>query len=179
MRIVNIALAGCALLGILLPAAAWAQYEEEGTASKINLRLGLTRLLGSDEKRITSKSWYTEEIIYDYKQDDTGRTLGQIGLGLSEPSGGSSASILFATVNKLWWKDAKNGKAFFGGAGIGAYKIKLFGDTELKPGAQVFGGYNFTEEYFAELRLTAMPSSFGNLVNFSSLTLSVGTRRLF
>ena len=185
MRIAGLLAFVAVCSGVLLPTGVWAQYEEEGGGSKFNLRLGYTRLIGKDDRALTTGRWYTEEVMYDYKRDDQGHTVGQLALGMSETSRGSDGQMLFVGANRLWWKDAKGNKALFGGAGIGAYRMSLAGDKTLTAGGQLFGGYKFSETYFVELRLTLLPAwkvtvpsgSFN--VNFSSFTLSIGTTRLF
>ena len=186
MRIAGLAaLAGLCVV-VLFPAAGWSQYDDEETGtSKFNIRLGYARLIGADDRQTAGKTWFTEVVTYDYKRDDEGRALTQIELGMSEPSQSTTASTVFAAASQVWWKDAGKGQSWFGGVGIGAYRMKFIGDKTLKAGAQVFGGRTFGGAYFVELRATILPSwtasnDFASVgLNLSSYTLSIGTTRLF
>jgi hypothetical protein len=168
------------VLGLLASVAAFAQYETD-RPSKFNIKLGLYR--PSSDTEFLGKKWYNEELLYDYKQNEKGRTVGQAAIGYFQSSGSDSGSVMSASISRLWWKDAKGSSAFYGGVGAGVYNIKLFGDKAVKPGAQLFGGYSFGDNYFIELRtvrvLSWKPTGLGASLDMSGWGLSVGTRRLF
>lgn len=183
MRIVSVAVSLVAAVALIAPAA-MAQYDSE-QPSKLSLKVGLYRLTGSDDRAKAGKRWYTEEVLYNYKLNDRGLPVGQAGLGLYEGSGGSDSSMIVVTASSLWWQEKEAGNLFYGGVGIGAYRMKHLGDQSVKAGVQLFGGYTFHDAYFAELRLTIVPSwtadsGFGYRedINLSGWTAAIGIKRL-
>ena len=167
------------VLGIILPIAAFAQYETD-EHTKLNLKVGLYRPSDSTTTNALGHNWSLVELIYDCKRDDMHRPIIQAELGQLESSSGSDSALVMA-VNKLWWREAKGSNSLYYGAGVGAYKMNLFDQKDTKPSGQLLVGYSFKESYFAELRETIVsPMTIGGTdFSLSGLTLSVGTRKLF
>jgi len=172
-------------VALLFGAAVQAQYEDENH-SRLNLKLGMFRPMGSAERASTSSQWYTESLAYDCKIDEQGHPAGQLAISQTEPRGSSDASILTASVSKLWWKNLHGGKSLYFGVGVGGARLKLIGDKTTTVEGDFFVGYAISDAYYLELRYIALPSwtatrpYYGDIkTNFSGLGLALGARRLF
>ncbi|MDO8682074.1 MAG: hypothetical protein Q7N50_01140 [Armatimonadota bacterium] len=183
MRIASFIVLLTIIIGTLAPAMVWAQYEDD-QPSKMGLKLGFYRPAGADDRAITDNNWIVEELTYDFKHDEMGRTVATAELGLFDGSGVSNPSALMFAASRIWISDAKGGNSLYYGAGAGLMRIKFFDEKNVKPMGQLFAGYNFGGAYFAELRLLVTgevdaPFIGAPSLNMTGYTLSVGTKKLF
>ena len=178
MRFIIHAAALCLILALILPAAALAQYEEDGP-TKLNVRLGLFRPFDNEAQLNTGKTWSSIGLNYDLKTNEQGRPILQAELGLMD-STDTDDKVITLGANKLWWQKP-TGTSLYYGAGLGLAKFTILEEKKLTLTGQLLVGFSVSDNYFVELRGLIVPSMdlLGAKVKMSGVVLSVGTRKLF
>jgi opacity protein-like surface antigen len=181
------------LLFAVVPAwQALAQYEED-KASPLSFKIGVYRPSG-EALREGSSLWKIFGINYDFKMDELGRPTKYIGLERAAATEGRfEGSLTSAQYCQMWRKgDKPKGAYYGGGVGIFLASAKMQAgfdpdnivwqpereDSGTKLGLAFIGGYDLSENWFAEIRYQ-MIGEVGPDANFSGLALFVGGRGFF
>lgn len=186
------------LLVVVICSYALAQYEED-RPGKISIRVGLYRPAGSTLRNEGNSTWKVLEVAYNLKLDEKGRPNTFISLERSAVDEYRlDAQMTGISYNKIIYNDNRvisnpnddepKIRGFYYGAGLGVYMLKeelreVWGspsedNSGTKLGISLTAGYNFSANWFAEIRYNRMGKLATN-VDFSGLGLFVGANQLF
>ncbi|MCL6630036.1 MAG: outer membrane beta-barrel protein [Armatimonadetes bacterium] len=175
-----------------------AQYEED-RPGKISIRVGAYRPAGSTLRNEGNSTWKVLGVAYNLSLDEKGRPNTFVGLERSAVDEYRlDAQMTGITYNKIWYRDVRavsnpdddepKIRGFYCGAGLGVYMLKeelreVWGspsedNSGTKLGISLTAGYNFSSNWFAEIRYNRMGKLATN-VDFSGLGLFVGANQLF
>lgn len=178
------------VLIVVIASSALAQYKDSDR-SLIGLQVSVFNPSGSELGDI-GKSWVGPTVDFNVLYDQYDRPTGIISVGLfSDDASGVSASFtpITATYIKRFGKDVNN--TWYVGGGLGAYlcKFEQFAgflgnveDKETKYGVHLTAGYEFGKFYFANFSYDVvddLSTQFGQNIDFSGWTISVGTHYTF
>ena len=178
--------------GIALQAVA--QYSEEGN-QKFSIFAGLYMPSGSTLRNQGSTAWKSFGVSRNAKMDDYDRPISYLSLDVATSARGYFTGSKYGLTYTYLFRKPITGESVRGfyyglGAGISAVSEKIVRNLYVDPpifgeensgmqfNVSVLGGYDFNEYFFAELRYTKTTELAPN-VDFSGLTMHVGTRSLF
>lgn len=187
----------CLLLSVLIVGAAsqaFAQMGEDNT-QKCSLYGGLYMPSGSVLRDMGSSVWKVVGLGLNLKQDQFGRPGGCINLEyMTDKQDFFSGSRMSLTYVKLYHKPVKeehvHGPYYGIGGGVNFVSSKIAArpflfppvvgsdESGIQPSVMLIGGYDLSENFYAEIRYTKMPQLSAG-ADFSGLMLSVGTRSVF
>lgn len=184
-----------ALIMVLVAAAvsqALAQYEED-KPSKLSIKVGLYRPSGSALREQGGSTWKAFGVSYNLRLDEMGKpdTCASVEHG-ADKEDRFAAYTTAMSLMKVWHKKTASPRGPYFGAGAGVYLLKAENLVERpwpdppcwekqsgsKLGFSVLGGYNLSENWFAELRYFNM-GKLGPDLNFSGIAVYIGTGQVF
>jgi hypothetical protein len=171
-----------------------AQYGSEA-GSKFALHAGAFRPSGELLRDKGSSIWKSFGLNYNITFDKLDRPEKFVSFDYaSKDGGGFSGHSASVSYNQLWRSQTRTDevKGPYWGGGAGLYMVDAkadpnvylfppyFGQDEsgMKLGLSIVGGYDLNENWYAEARYTKM-GQLADDIDFSGLTIYVGTRRLF
>ena len=176
---------------IIFSSAAFAQYESNDK-SLFGLRLSNYRPSGADLSSLES-NWLGPTLDYHLSFDSSDRPVNIISLSiLNAGNNQTTAKLASLVATKLKYLGNDSNNPWYIGTGIGVYKTSYeafdFGrfiqvtDDGLKYGFSLTAGKQFSNVWFSELRydkIGKLKTSISGDIDFSGITISVGTRMLF